>query len=124
MSNNIRGVYVYKTYKIICCDCRKIILCDFNNLFQNSQRAFTFDPKNIVMSTRRPLERVSNRSHQMYMSQPHIRLNNAEFSENDSNLSDEECKSLNASHSNISMSHYIHYFNCFFYMSFYFDFHN
>ncbi|CAK1588170.1 unnamed protein product [Parnassius mnemosyne] len=68
---------------------------------QDSQRAFTFDPKNIVMSTRTPLERVSNRSHQMYMSQPHIRLNNAEFSENESNLSDEECKSLNASQSNI-----------------------
>ncbi|CAH2035128.1 unnamed protein product, partial [Iphiclides podalirius] len=68
---------------------------------QNSQRAFTFDPKNIVISTRRPLERVSNRSHQMYRSQPHIRLNNPEFSENDSNLSDEDCKSLNASHSNI-----------------------
>ena len=54
------------------------------------------------MKTRTPLERVSdNKGHQMYLSQPHIRLNNAEFSENDSNLSDEECKSLNASQSNI-----------------------
>ncbi|XP_068619755.1 GRB2-associated-binding protein 1 isoform X3 [Battus philenor] len=68
---------------------------------QNSQRAFTFDPKNIVVSTRRQTDRVPNRNHQMYMSQPHIRPNNADVSENDSNLSEEECKSLNASQSNI-----------------------
>lgn len=69
---------------------------------QDSRRAFTFDPKNIVTSTRSPFEKVSDtRSHQMYMSQPHIRLNNADFSENESNLSDEEWKSLNASQSNI-----------------------
>lgn len=65
------------------------------------QRAFTFDPKNIVMSTRTPFDRTDNRNYQMYMSQPHIKLNNTEFSENESNLSDEECKSLNASQSNI-----------------------
>lgn len=70
-------------------------------LLQDDQRAFTFDARKIVVSTRSPLERVSvNRGH-MYMSQPHIRPNNADLSENDSNLSDEECKSLNASQSNI-----------------------
>lgn len=70
--------------------------------FQDEQRAFTFDPKNIVRSTRIPFDRVTdNRAQQMYTSQPHIR-NNTDFSENESNLSDEECKSLNASHSNIS----------------------
>ncbi|XP_026317081.1 uncharacterized protein LOC113228118 [Hyposmocoma kahamanoa] len=68
---------------------------------QDTQRAFTFDPKNIVMSTRTPFDRSDNRNYQMYMSQPHIKLNNTEFSENESNLSDEECKSLNASQSNI-----------------------
>ncbi|KAI8430812.1 hypothetical protein MSG28_000967 [Choristoneura fumiferana] len=65
-------------------------------------RAFTFDPKNIVTSKRRPFEMVpNNRGNQVYLSQPQFRLNNAEFSENDSNLSDDECKSLNASQSNI-----------------------
>ncbi|XP_059062340.1 GRB2-associated-binding protein 1 isoform X2 [Achroia grisella] len=69
---------------------------------QDSRRAFTFDPKNIVTSARSQFEKASDtRSQQMYMSQPHIRLNNADFSENESNLSDEEWKSLNASQSNI-----------------------
>ncbi|KOB64318.1 putative GRB2-associated-binding protein, partial [Operophtera brumata] len=69
---------------------------------QDEQRAFIFDPKHIVRSTRMPVDRVTdNRAHQMYTSQPHIRLNNTDCSENESNLSDEECKSLNASQSNI-----------------------
>ncbi|CAH0401969.1 unnamed protein product [Chilo suppressalis] len=68
---------------------------------QDSQRAFTFDPKNIITSARHPLERMAEyREHHMYTSQPQIRLNNQD-SENDSTLSDEECKSLNASQSNI-----------------------
>ncbi|XP_028165364.1 GRB2-associated-binding protein 2 isoform X2 [Ostrinia furnacalis] len=69
---------------------------------QDSQRAFTFDAKNIVTSARTPLERVAdNRDNQMYISQPQIRLHNADLSENESNLSEEECRSLNASQSNI-----------------------
>ncbi|KAG6449108.1 hypothetical protein O3G_MSEX005889 [Manduca sexta] len=40
-----------------------------------------------------------NKNHQ-YLSQPHIRIN-AEFSENESNISDDDCKSLNASQPNI-----------------------
>ncbi|XP_072931003.1 uncharacterized protein dos isoform X2 [Epargyreus clarus] len=64
---------------------------------EEPHRAFTFDPKNIVISTR------AARGNQMYMSQPYIRPpnNNAEFSENDSNLSEDESRSLNASQSNI-----------------------
>ncbi|XP_013189395.1 uncharacterized protein LOC106134005 [Amyelois transitella] len=69
---------------------------------QDSRRAFTFDPQNIVTSSRKPFDKVSeNRGHHMYTSQPQIRVNNAEFSENDSAMSDDECKSLNASQSNI-----------------------
>ncbi|XP_048005353.1 GRB2-associated-binding protein 2 isoform X2 [Leguminivora glycinivorella] len=62
-------------------------------------RAFTFDPRNIVTSSRRGFAGDS-RGNQMYLSQP-LRQHNAEFSENESNLSEDECKSLNASHSNI-----------------------
>lgn len=48
------------------------------------------------------MERVADsRENQMYTSQPQIRLHNTEFSENESNLSEDECKSLNASQSNI-----------------------
>lgn len=47
----------------------------------------------------------NNRRNQVYLSQPQFRLNNAEFSENDSNLSEDECKSLNASQSNIGKLH-------------------
>lgn len=63
-------------------------------MLQDEHRAFTFDPKNIVMSTR-------NDGQQLYTSQPHIRLANPEFSENESNVSDEEEGSLHASHQNI-----------------------
>ncbi|XP_061704764.1 uncharacterized protein LOC133516065 [Cydia pomonella] len=62
-------------------------------------RAFTFDPRNIVTSSRRGFAGDS-RGNQMYLSQP-LRQHNADFSENESNLSEDECKSLNASHSNI-----------------------
>ncbi|XP_026727953.1 histone-lysine N-methyltransferase 2D-like isoform X2 [Trichoplusia ni] len=64
---------------------------------QDEQRAFTFDPKNIMMSTR--IE-----GQQLYSSQSHFRLNTAELSENESNLSDEEEVSLHASHQNIHWS--------------------
>ncbi|KAJ2954326.1 hypothetical protein O0L34_g2582 [Tuta absoluta] len=63
-------------------------------------QAFTFDPTNIVMSSR-TLDRAADRSLQMYTSQPHMRINTADFSENESNISDEESRSLNASQSNI-----------------------
>ncbi|KAJ0183817.1 hypothetical protein K1T71_000240 [Dendrolimus kikuchii] len=68
---------------------------------QGNPRAFTFDSRNIVMSTRNQMERVSQSRGHLYTSQPYIRPINADFSENDSNISDEECKSLNASQSNI-----------------------
>ncbi|KPI91971.1 Protein daughter of sevenless [Papilio xuthus] len=68
---------------------------------QDNKRTFTFDTKDILIRTRRSHENVPSKTNQMYLSQPHIRSNTAEFSENDSNLSDEDCKSLNASQSNI-----------------------
>ncbi|XP_063892061.1 uncharacterized protein LOC110373862 isoform X6 [Helicoverpa armigera] len=60
---------------------------------QDEQRAFTFDTKNIVVSTRP--------EGQQYTSQPHIRIN-SELSENDSNMSDEDDGSLHASHQNLT----------------------
>ncbi|XP_045458257.1 GRB2-associated-binding protein 3 [Melitaea cinxia] len=70
---------------------------------QHAKRAFTFDPKNIVTSTKtldKP-EIASNRSNS-YHGTPQIRINNVavDFSENDSN-SEDECRSLNASQYNI-----------------------
>ncbi|XP_041986995.1 GRB2-associated-binding protein 2 [Aricia agestis] len=64
-------------------------------------RTFTFDPKNIIVSSNTPFQRGYHEKNHMYFSQPQIRVNNVEFSENESNLSDDECKSLNASQCNI-----------------------
>lgn len=69
---------------------------------QGDQRSLTCNSKNIVVSQINPLEKVlESRGHQMYLNQPHIKANNPEISENESNFSDEDCKSLNASQSNI-----------------------
>ncbi|XP_050683451.1 uncharacterized protein LOC126978553 isoform X2 [Leptidea sinapis] len=65
----------------------------------DSQRAFSFDPKNIVVGSM-SFDIVSDKSH-LYLSQPQIRVNNVDLSETESNLSDEECKSLNASQMNV-----------------------
>ncbi|XP_045510165.1 uncharacterized protein LOC123705444 isoform X2 [Colias croceus] len=67
----------------------------------DSQRTFTFDPNNIIIGSKSSFDAVSEKSQQIYLSHPQIRVNN-DFSENESNLSDEECKSLNASQSNIA----------------------
>ncbi|CAH0716384.1 unnamed protein product, partial [Brenthis ino] len=56
---------------------------------QDTQRAFTFDPKDIVTSTKIPFERTS------HLNQPQIKINNIELSENESNISEDECRSLN-----------------------------
>ncbi|KAL4717792.1 hypothetical protein ACJJTC_000941 [Scirpophaga incertulas] len=67
---------------------------------QNSQRAFTFDPKNIVSSTRTLEKMAENRGRQMYLSQPQMRLTTPD-SGNDSAVSDEDSKSLSNSQHNI-----------------------
>ncbi|CAG4941990.1 unnamed protein product [Colias eurytheme] len=67
----------------------------------DSQRTFTFDPNNIIIGSKSSFDAVSEKSQQIYLSHPQIRVNN-DFSENESNLSDEECKSLNASQSNLA----------------------
>ncbi|CAH2103192.1 unnamed protein product [Euphydryas editha] len=70
---------------------------------QDTQRAFTFDPKNIVTSTK-TFDKSDNASNQTnsHHGTPQIRINNVavDFSENDSN-SEDECRSLNASQYNI-----------------------
>ncbi|XP_045784007.1 GRB2-associated-binding protein 1 isoform X2 [Maniola jurtina] len=69
---------------------------------QDVQNAFTFDSKNIVITitAKAPFEKTDNKR-RIYLSQPQIRINNVELSENDSNFSEDECRSLNASQSNI-----------------------
>ncbi|XP_047524849.1 uncharacterized protein LOC125062765 isoform X4 [Pieris napi] len=66
----------------------------------DSQSSFTFDPNNIVIGAKSTFEGPEKGL--QYLSHPHIRINNVDLSENESNISDEECKSLNASHSNIA----------------------
>ncbi|XP_045530802.1 uncharacterized protein LOC123718407 isoform X5 [Pieris brassicae] len=66
----------------------------------DSQSSFTFDPNNIVIGAKSTFEGPEKGP--QYLSHPHIRINNVDLSENESNISDEECKSLNASHSNIA----------------------
>ncbi|XP_050361103.1 GRB2-associated-binding protein 1 [Nymphalis io] len=69
----------------------------------DTQRAFTFDPKNIVTSTKTfDKSDASNKfKTYSYHGTPQIRINNvAVESENDSN-SEDECRSLNASQYNI-----------------------
>ncbi|CAK1554074.1 unnamed protein product [Leptosia nina] len=67
----------------------------------DSQSSFTFDPNHIIVGAKSTFEPGQQKA-QQYLSHPQIRINNVELSENESNLSDEECKSLNASHSNIA----------------------
>ncbi|XP_035428600.2 uncharacterized protein LOC118261739 isoform X3 [Spodoptera frugiperda] len=59
---------------------------------QDEQRHFTFEERNIIVNTR-------GDGHQ-YTSHPQIRVN-AELSENDSNLSEDDDGSLHASHQNL-----------------------
>ncbi|XP_045489920.1 GRB2-associated-binding protein 1 isoform X1 [Pieris rapae] len=66
----------------------------------DSQSSFTFDPNNIVIGAKSTFEGPDKGP--QYLSHPHIRISNVDLSENESNISDEECKSLNASHSNIA----------------------
>lgn len=64
---------------------------------QGAQSAFTFDPRNIVTSIRNPSvceHRGHHHHHQMYSS-------HHPDSENDSTMSEEDCRSLNASQQNI-----------------------
>ncbi|CAG9558309.1 unnamed protein product [Danaus chrysippus] len=65
---------------------------------QDTQTAFTFDPKNIVISSNKKVG--STRSY-TYLTQPQIRVNNVELSENESNLSEDECRSLSTSQFNM-----------------------
>ncbi|XP_069365181.1 uncharacterized protein dos isoform X2 [Maniola hyperantus] len=69
---------------------------------QDVQNAFTFDSNNIVItiSAKTAFEKTVN-NRRIYLSQPQIRINNVELSENDSNFSEDECRSLNVSQSNI-----------------------
>lgn len=68
---------------------------------QDNQRAFTFDTGNIVVSTQRQTcDKATETNEQHIYNQPQIKITSAD-SENESNQSDEDCKSLNASQSNI-----------------------
>ncbi|CAH0703506.1 unnamed protein product [Spodoptera exigua] len=62
---------------------------------QDEQRHFTFEERNIIVNTR-------GDGHQ-YTSHPQIRVN-AELSENDSNMSEDDDGSLHASHQNLHWS--------------------
>ncbi|XP_039764163.1 uncharacterized protein LOC120636664 isoform X2 [Pararge aegeria] len=68
---------------------------------ENIHIAFNFDPKNILISTKKPFEKSDSNDKRIYLSQPQIIINSVEVSENESNLSDDECRSLNTSQSNI-----------------------
>ncbi|XP_075990967.1 daughter of sevenless isoform X2 [Anticarsia gemmatalis] len=71
---------------------------------QTQQTAFTFEPGHIMTSVPKPTcDKATETRGQLsvHTTQPQIKITNPEASENDSNLSEDDCKSLNASQINL-----------------------
>lgn len=58
----------------------------------------------MISSQKTTCDKATETRGHIYTTQPQIRITNAEFSDNESNISEDDCKSLNASQTNIRKS--------------------